>query len=76
MLHASQGATSGTLENGRLILTTRCATCHRVYPVAAYPAAEWATILDAMAPRAKLDAAQHAAVLAYLRAARALPPAT
>ena len=74
LLRASRGASSGTLENGRLILTTRCASCHRVYPVADYPSAEWKTILDDMSPRAKLNAAQNAAVLAYLNAALDLPP--
>lgn len=74
LLRASRGASSGTLENGRLILTTRCAACHRVYPVADYPSAKWKTILAEMAPRAKLDLAQHAAVLAYLNAAHDLPP--
>lgn len=74
MLRAGHGVGSGTLENGRLLLTTRCASCHRVYPVAAYPSAKWKTILAEMAPRAKLDTAQHAAVLAYLDAALAVPP--
>lgn len=74
MLGASRGATAGTLEAGRRILTTRCAACHRVYPVAAYPPGEWHGIVEDMAHRTKLDAAQKAAVLAYITAAHALPP--
>lgn len=76
MLRASRGATTPTLEAGRTTLTTRCASCHQVYPVAKYSPAEWAGIVEKMAARAKLDAAQQAALLAYLTAAHATPPPT
>lgn len=74
LLGASRGATAGTLETGRRILTTRCAACHKVYPVAAYTPGEWHDIVEDMAHRTKLDAAQKAAVVAYLTAAHDLPP--
>ena len=74
MLRVSRGATAQTLEAGRTTLTTRCASCHQVYPVAAYSAARWAEIVEEMAERTKLDASQQAALLAYLTAAHATPP--
>ena len=74
MLRVSRGATPQTLEAGRTTLTTRCASCHRVYPVAAYSPAGWAGIVEKMAERSKLDAAQTAALVAYLTAAHATPP--
>ena len=74
MLRVSRGATAQTLEAGRITLTTRCASCHQVYPVAAYSPARWAEIVEEMAERTKLDASQQAALLAYLTAAHATPP--
>lgn len=74
MVGVSRGATPATLETGRRILTTRCAACHKVYPVAAHSASGWQGIVEDMARRTKLNLEEKAAVTAYLAAACTLPP--
>ena len=59
-----------TLEAGRHTFATQCTACHNAHPLGKYPAAEWRRIVAEMSPRAKLDAGQEQALLAYLLAAR------
>ena len=63
-----------TLALGRDLYVGRCAKCHAVEPVRDYSAAEWATLIPDMAERTKLNAAETAAVTAYVHAVLRLPP--
>ena len=51
---------------GKEIYTTKCARCHGAKKVDDFTAAEWVPILDRMAPKARLDAAEKANVAAYV----------
>lgn len=42
---SGHGGRSAALEQGRTIYITRCAKCHRVYPVRQYSATEWNDII-------------------------------
>lgn len=63
-----------TLALGRDLYVGRCAKCHAVEPVRDYSASEWATLIPDMAERTKLNAAETAAVTAYVHAVLRLPP--
>ena len=65
----AMGSAAATLNEGRRIFTGPCAACHAPDPVASRPLAEWRIAVDRMAPRSKLDAAERAALLAYIAAA-------
>ena len=73
MVGASHGATADTLNGGRRIFTTQCTACHSADPVGKHSVAEWRRIVGDMSHRAKLNAAQEQALLAYLIAARETP---
>lgn len=62
------GGHSATLEEGRTIYITRCAKCHRVYPVRQYSPAEWNDILPKMVAKSKLPRADEDAVRSYVAA--------
>ena len=64
------GSSAGSLESGRIVLTTRCIGCHGVQPLGKYSLEKWGEIVDKMAPRAKLTQAQERDLLAYISAAR------
>ena len=70
LLAASEGKPAATLALGREIFTGRCTACHSADPPGKHTVAEWHGIVGDMAHRAKLDASQEAALLAYLAAAR------
>ena len=53
---------------GMVIYTAKCGRCHEWKKVDNYTAAEWVPILDAMAPKAKLDSTEKANVHAYVQA--------
>lgn len=61
--------TRASLERGRELYVARCSGCHPLHPPATQPAARWATVLDQMAPRARLSAEERDLVLRYLTAA-------
>ncbi|MDB6069073.1 MAG: hypothetical protein JWL81_244 [Verrucomicrobiales bacterium] len=63
-----------TLALGRDLYVGRCAKCHAVEPVRDYSPAEWATLIPDMAERTKLNAAETAAVAAYVHAVLRMPP--
>jgi len=63
------------LERGHAVHQAKCAKCHPFENPAAYQPVDLANrIMPAMARKAKLDATDEQAVLAYLLAARQLPP--
>ena len=76
MVTASGGAAQATLEEGRRIFAGACTACHAADPVSKYSLAEWRDIVDDMADRTKLYGARKDALLAYIAAAKATPPAT
>jgi len=61
-------ATAASLERGRDLYVARCSGCHPLHPPGSQPAARWATVLDQMAPRAKLTGDERELVLRYLTA--------
>lgn len=76
MVSAAGGVSAATLEEGRRIFAGPCTSCHAADPVSRYSVPEWRAVVDDMAPRAKLDPARRAALLAYIVAASgAAPPA-
>jgi len=71
MVDLGGGASEATLEHGREIFTTRCATCHAAYPVSSHSTIEWHRIADEMADRTKLTPEEKSAMLDYIAAANA-----
>lgn len=73
-LLAASPAPAAMLDRGYLIYQAKCAKCHPFENPARYPAAALTRqIMPAMARKAKLDAGDAQAVLAYVLAARQLP---
>lgn len=83
LLVAAVAACAGTpapqagSARGERLYRSKCAACHRAYPPASRGRAEWAAVLEKMAPRSKLTPEEREIVLGYLQAnARdARPPA-
>ena len=73
MSAAAGGASIATLESGRRTFATQCTACHNANPVGKYSAAQWRKIVADMSLRAKLNAGQEQALLAYVIAARETP---
>ena len=69
LVAASAGKSAATLAAGREIFAGRCTTCHSADPPGKYSVAKWREIVGDMSHRAKLDASQEAALLAYITAA-------
>lgn len=66
---AAFGNTNPVVAQGRAIYLSNCTKCHGVKPVFGNPVDEWKSdILPTMCGKAKLDAAQRAAVEAYVLA--------
>ena len=63
------------LEQGRLLYTTRCTTCHALRDPAQYSPADWSYYLQVMSPRAQLADTERQAVERYLVAAHDLASA-
>jgi hypothetical protein len=64
------------LSRGYEVHQAKCAKCHSYEDPAKYPAAELTEeIMPEMARKSKIDSADEKAVLAYLLAARQMPPA-
>jgi mono/diheme cytochrome c family protein len=57
------------LDEGRNLFVGRCVECHTLPPVAKYSPGKWPRLVSKMAERARLTAADKAAVIAYLQAA-------
>ena len=75
LVGAGRGSAAGTLAEGRRIFTGACTNCHTADPVEKYSPDQWRTIVADMAARTKLTPSREAAPLAYLTAARSMPPA-
>ena len=63
--------TRASLERGRELYVARCSGCHPLHRPDTLPAARWATLVDQMAPRARLSDSERDLVLRYLTAASA-----
>lgn len=57
---------SPQLARGRFIYVTKCTKCHSPEPVAKYSLTEWQKIMPEMVEETKLNAADAAAVTAYV----------
>jgi mono/diheme cytochrome c family protein len=72
---SGQKADVATLELGRKIYTTSCTECHVARPIAQHSVTQWRHFISIMAPRARLQPNDRAAVEAYVIAVRqSLPP--
>jgi len=56
------------MTKGEEIYRTKCTHCHGVPETSAYSSNRWDRIINEMAPRARLDAAEKNAVLTYVKA--------
>jgi mono/diheme cytochrome c family protein len=72
---SGEKADLATLDLGRKIYTTSCTECHVARPIAQHSVAQWKHYVDIMAPRARLQPNERAAVEAYVIAARESLPA-
>jgi len=73
LLAAGRGTSQSELAEGRRIYTAQCTTCHTAEPVMDYKG-RWPEIIEDMAPKTKLNAAQTQAVLRYVLAAERITP--
>lgn len=58
---------------GRQLFVANCNKCHGYPDVRSEPEAEWPSIIERMAKKAELDAAQRDKVLHFVQAARTQP---
>ncbi|MDB6153639.1 MAG: hypothetical protein JWL90_2092 [Chthoniobacteraceae bacterium] len=72
MAGVSHGVPAQTLEQGRVIFTTRCTACHNAEPVGSRSVAEWSRVVDEMSLRTHLTVTQQQTLMAYLSAARSV----
>lgn len=68
---ASGGAmTAEHLSQGKTIFTNSCGKCHDLPSPDDHSAQDWVGIMNSMAPKAKLDGAQHQMVYDYIVSAK------
>lgn len=67
------GTTQASLAEGRQLFSAHCSQCHGYPDVNAKSEGEWPGIVDDMAKKAKLDAAQKDKVLHFVLASRSQP---
>ncbi len=60
------GTTVAQLEQGRAAYVANCSRCHALHVPEEYPASDWPALVDAMADRAKLGAADREAIVRFL----------
>ena len=65
-----QGVSDQSLLTGRLTYLNRCNSCHGIEPIDRYSVEQWEVIVPEMSKEAKLNDAQMAALLNYIRTAR------
>lgn len=58
------------MKSGHTIYTTRCNSCHGLKPMNAYDETTWGKLIDVMAPKAKLNAAETEQLRKYIYSAR------
>lgn len=63
---AAAGVARAELERGRAKYVDRCSSCHALFQPQRFPASTWQEMVTEMAPRAKLDSRDQAAILHYL----------
>lgn len=63
-------ASEASLDAGRSLFLARCNGCHSYPDLASIPEAKWPSIMDEMAPKAKLNPEQKDVVLHYVTVAR------
>lgn len=61
--------TQEDLDESRGMYARKCSGCHMLVLPPNVPQAEWPRLIDKMAPKAKLDDAEHARILRYVLAA-------
>lgn len=59
-------------SDGQYLYMTKCGDCHRLHAINEFPISEWKSILNAMAPLAKLSADQKNAVFSYISSGAAV----
>lgn len=69
-------ATLQSLEEGRVIYTTKCNTCHGLMKIVGRSEASWKHEIDDMSPKAKLTAQEKELLTQYILSTRALGAAT
>lgn len=69
---AAIGLSIETLQHGRKLLASRCASCHSLEPIAKYSATEWVEIVRDMSERSGLSPEEEKKISDYLVAARSL----
>lgn len=57
-----------SLEAGRIIFNNRCSRCHGLPETTIYSGKRWGTILELMAPKARLSKNEKQDVMAYVTA--------
>src|SRR3954451_23777080 len=60
------GASKAGPLDGRKIFFGRCTRCHTADPLEQHTVVEWRKILEEMAGRTRLSAAEHAALLSFI----------
>jgi hypothetical protein len=60
------GTTTADLDRGRHLYVVRCSACHLAHTPSERRSRDWPAVVDKMAPRAKLAAAEKIDVLRYL----------
>ncbi len=60
------GTTVAQLEQGRAAYVAHCSRCHALHVPEEYPASDWPALVDAMADRAQLGAADREAIVRFL----------
>lgn len=65
-----QGVSDQSLLTGRLTYLNRCISCHGIEPIDRYSMDQWEVIVPEMSKEAKLNDAQTADLLNYIRTAR------
>jgi mono/diheme cytochrome c family protein len=61
---------SSAEDEGKRIYSEECVTCHVAEPIDNYSAQQWREIIEDMAPKAKLSAAEEAELLRYILSVR------
>lgn len=68
----SQGFEMGTLQRGRHIYLTQCASCHSVEPIDGWSLSEWEHLLPEMNEESELNPKDASDLRAYIMTARRL----
>lgn len=58
--------TTDDLAESRGLYVAKCSACHMLVLPRNVPQADWPKLIDKMAPKAKIDDAQHARILRYV----------